>query len=285
MRVRLDRCDPPLATPNIDISTPEGEKELVKRLESYMSESEKPAPQGSGFGLTFDGNSVSNKKTILTPVASEKENKEDAANQFYNQYVNNYIEQQPDFLRRKKEASTKGEVYTVENYKKDGSLKALEQKYPNLFQSYKENAKATADKNERENVTTYFFSTIAPTSNPISLFFDRKKTLYGRPISFTTDKNGVITNFQYFQDVKAGDLTIPKEKAAPITAENWIQIKDSYGLGDLIEAKGIKLPKNIEDALKGKPTTSAPKESEKKGEAKSEPKKAGFTGAPPKRKM
>ena len=83
--------------------------------------------------------------------------------------------------------------------------------------------------------------------------------MYGRPISFTTDKNGVITNFQYTQDVKAGDLTIPKEKTAPITAENWIQIRDSYGLGDLIKAKGIKLPKNIEDALKGESTNKSVK--------------------------
>ena len=225
------------------------------------------------FGLTFDGNSVSNKKTILTSVTSEKENKEDLTNQIYNQYVNNLIEKMPDFQRRKKEASNTGGVYTVENYRKDGSLTALEQNQPKLFQTYKERAKATADKNERENVTTHFFSTIAPTSNPVNIVFDKKNNLYGRPISFTTDKNGVITNFQYTQDVKAGDLTIPKEKTAPITAENWIQIRDSYGLGDLIKAKGIKLPKNIEDALKGKSTTSASKESESKetNESKKKP--------------
>ena len=215
--------------------------------------------QRAGFGLTFDGNSVSNKKTILTSVTSEKENKEDLTNQFYNQYVNNFIEMQPDFQRRKKEASNTGGVYTVENYRKDGSLKALEQNQPKLFQTYKERAKAIADKNERENVTTHFFSTIAPTSNPVNIVFDKKNNLYGRPISFTTDKNGVITNFQYTQDVKAGDLTIPKEKTAPITAENWIQIRDSYGLGDLIKAKEIKLPKNIEDALKGESTNKSVK--------------------------
>lgn len=215
--------------------------------------------QRAGFGLTFDGNSVSNKKTILTSVTSEKENKEDLTNQFYNQYVNNFIEMQPDFQRRKKEASNTGGVYTVENYRKDGSLKALEQNQPKLFQTYKERAKAIADKNERENVTTHFFSTIAPTSNPVNIVFDKKNNLYGRPISFTTDKNGVITNFQYTQDVKAGDLTIPKEKTAPITAENWIQIRDSYGLGDLIKAKEIKLPKNIEEALKGESTKKSVK--------------------------
>lgn len=273
-RYKVDPTDP-MAIDKISI-------EMNKELNPQRISKDEPR---AGFGLTFDGNSVSNKKTTLTPVASEKENKEDLTNQFYNQYVNDFIERQPDFIRRKKEASNNGGVYTVENYRKDGSLKALEQNQPKLFQTYKESAKRTADKNDRENVTTYFFSTIAPTSNPVNIVFDKKNDLYGRPISFTTDKNGVITNFQYFQDVKAGDLTIPKEKAAPITAENWIQIKDSYGLGDLIEAKGIKLPKNIEDALKSKPTTSAPKESERKEEAKSEPKKAGFTGAPPKRKM
>lgn len=39
------------AKAGIDISTPEGEKEFVKRLESYMPESEKPAPQGRGYDL------------------------------------------------------------------------------------------------------------------------------------------------------------------------------------------------------------------------------------------
>lgn len=226
-----------------------------------------------GFGLTFDGNSVSNKKTILTSVTSEKENKEDLTNQFYNQYVNNYIEMQPDFKERKKEASNTGGVYTVENYRNDGSLKKLEQNYPKLFQTYKERAKAIADKNERENVTTHFFSTIAPTSNPIDIYLDKKQTLYGRPISFTTDKNGVITNIQYIQDEKAGGITIPKGKTTPITAYNWTLIRDSYGLGDLIKAKEIKLPKDIEDALKSKSTTSAPKESESKetNESKKKP--------------
>ena len=83
--------------------------------------------------------------------------------------------------------------------------------------------------------------------------------MYGRPISFTTDKNGVITNIQYIQDEKASGITIPKEKNAPITAYNWILIKDSYGLGDLIKAKKIKLPKNIEDALKDESTNKSVK--------------------------
>lgn len=248
---------------------PQNPKKAEDELVEIINEKENPLnikrdEQRAGFGLTFDGNSVSNKKTILTSVTSEKENKEDLTNQIYNQYVNNFIEMQPDFQRRKKEASNTRGVYTVENYRKDGSLKALEQNQPKLFQTYKERAKAIADKNERENVTTHFFSTIAPTSNPVNIVFDKKNNLYGRPISFTTDKNGVITNFQYTQDVKAGDLTIPKEKTAPITAENWIQIRDSYGLGDLIKAKEIKLPKNIEDALKGESTTYASKESESK---------------------
>ena len=243
---------------------PQNPKKAEDELVEIINEKQNPLnikrdEQRAGFGLTFDGNSVSNKKTILTSVTSEKENKEDLTNQFYNQYVNNFIEMQPDFQRRKKEASNTGGVYTVENYRKDGSLKALEQNQPKLFQTYKERAKAIADKNERENVTTHFFSTIAPTSNPVNIVFDKKNNLYGRPISFTTDKNGVITNFQYTQDVKAGDLTIPKEKTAPITAENWIQIRDSYGLGDLIKAKEIKLPKNIEDALKGESTNKSVK--------------------------
>ena len=54
-------------------------------------------------------------------------------------------------------------------------------------------------------------------------------------------------------------------KYSPSSAYNWTLIRDSYGLGDLIKAKGIKLPKNIEDALKGESTTSAPKGSERKG--------------------
>lgn len=269
---------------------PQNPKKAEDELVEIINEKQNPLnikrdEQRAGFGLTFDGNSVSNKKTILTSVTSEKENKEDLTNQFYNQYVNNFIEKMPDFQRRKKEASNTGGVYTVENYRKDGSLKALEQNQPKLFQTYKERAKAIAEKNERENVTTHFFSTIAPTSNPIDIYLDKKQTLYGRPISFTTDKNGVITNIQYIQDEKAGGITIPKGKTTPITAYNWTLIRDSYGLGDLIKAKEIKLPKNIEDALKGESTTSAPKERERKEAAKSEPREGGFTGGPPKRKM
>ena len=69
------------AKAGIDISTEEGEKEFVKRLESYMPESEKPAPQGSGFGsyamqqfskpasgkVDFKMTVKSNKGTMLAP--------------------------------------------------------------------------------------------------------------------------------------------------------------------------------------------------------------------------
>lgn len=69
------------AQAGIDISTPEGEEEFVKRLESYMPESEKPAPQGTGFGsyamqqfskpapgkVDFKMTVKSNKGTMLAP--------------------------------------------------------------------------------------------------------------------------------------------------------------------------------------------------------------------------
>jgi len=37
----------------LDISTPEGEQELKKRIQSYLPQGEKPAPQGGGYGLGY----------------------------------------------------------------------------------------------------------------------------------------------------------------------------------------------------------------------------------------
>jgi len=90
-----------------NLSVIESEKEKAKadakaaedELVEIINKNQNPVnisrdEQRAGFGLTFDGNSVSNKKTILTSVTSEKENKEDLTNQFYNHKSVDFLQKQ-----------------------------------------------------------------------------------------------------------------------------------------------------------------------------------------------
>jgi len=264
---------------DLDISTPEGEQELKKRIQSYLPQGEKPAPQGGG-GIYLGGNSVANKKTILTTVSSV-ENKDLGYEAYYNSYVDSFAEQVPEYQRKKKEAADRGGVYTLETFKKEGGIERLKKEYPELFSKYDKAAQQKAERDARENVNISYFSTIAPTINPVGMVIDKKNNKYGRPISFSTDKNNVITNLQYMAEKKLDGRTVLEPEASPITAENWIQIRDNYQLQDLIEEKGFKLPKNVQEQLdmKRSPSGGKPAAEKPKGE------KGGFMGASPKRKM
>jgi hypothetical protein len=69
---------------------------------------------------------------------------------------------------------------------------------------------------------------------------------------------------------KVDGRTVLEPETSPITAENWIQIRDNYQLQDLIEEKGFKLPKNVQEQLdmKRSPSGTKPAAEKPKGEAK-----------------
>ena len=209
--------------------------------------------------------SVANKKTIMTTVSSAANlNEAEYAN--YNSFVDSFIEKSVEYQKKKKEVADNGGVYTIDNFKSDGGAKRLQDQYQNLYTTYGKVARQMAEKAARENVNLSYFSTIAPTINPVSIIVDEKKNKYGRPISFSTDKDNVITNLQYMAEKKVDGRTVLEPEASPITAENWIQIRDNYQLQDLIEEKGFKLPKNVQEQLDmkrspsgGKPAAEKPK--------------------------
>lgn len=231
------------AIAGIDISTPEGEKELVKKLESYMPDSEKPAPQGSGFypsGGFYETKNVSIGEGVKVFPSSSKAESEW-------RLISPKLEAKHNEGIERRGLSVEDYPYEEEKYKNEFISNWLKtHKEPTTFHSVE-------FKGTKENP-----------SAPILDFNVDEVAYKGSPQGFETDKNRKITYISIYEEPKynkrgnlVGGGNFTTIKATP---EGWEKYSNAYGLSDFVKRYNLI-----------KPTTSAPKESEKKGEAKSEP--------------
>lgn len=131
-------------------------------------------------------------------------------------------------------------------------------------------------KNRKDNTKFYSVEYKGTAENPIAPILDfniEGATYRGRPQGVEADLSGNIKSFRIYEEPKYdkyGDLisggNIINVKATP---EGWSKYKTAYGLVDFEKREKLTPPSSG-----GKPAAEKPK-----GE------KAGFTGAPPKRKM
>lgn len=241
----------------IDISTKEGENELIKRLESYMSESEKPAPQRANFypsGGFYETKNVSiGEGTIILPSASKAKSEWE-------------------------QIASKLEEFHNEGIKRRG-LDPLD--YPFNEEPIKKRFISNWLKTHKTPTTFHSVEYKGTAENPNApiLNFNVDGVVYrGSPQGFEVDKNKKITHISIYEEPKLdkrGDVVsggnITTIKATP---EAWEKYSNAYGLSDFVRRYNLIKPSSA---------TSATKESERKDA--NESKKVGFTGGPPKRKM
>lgn len=244
------------AIAGIDISTTEGEKELVKKLESYMPDSEKPAPQGNNFypsGGFYETKNVSIGEGVkVLPSSSKAESEWRLISPKLEAKHNEGIERRG---------------LSVEDYPYE------EEKYKNEFIS-------NWVKTHKEPTTFHSVEYKGTAENPNApiLDFNVDGAVYkGSPQGFEIDKNRKITNISIYEEpkydkrgnlVRGGNLVTIKA-----TPEGWEKYSTAYGISDFVKRYNLI-----------KPTTSAPKESERKAEAKSEPSKTYTAGGATKTK-
>lgn len=151
--------------------------------------------------------------------------------------------------------------------------------YPYEEEKYKNEFISNWLKTHKEPTTFHSVEYKGTAENPNApiLDFNVDGAVYkGSPQGFETDKNRKITNISIYEEpkydkrgnlVRGGNLVTIKA-----TPEGWEKYSTAYGISDFVKRYNLI-----------KPTTSAPKESEKKG-AKSEPSKTYTAGGATKTK-
>jgi len=235
----------------LDISTPDGEQELKKRIQSYLPPSEKPEP-ASNFYPT--GSYYETKTVNVGAPITVLPNRSQAESEWM---------QVKERLKTQHDSAIAKKGLNPEDYPWDEN-KAKEV-YVNSFL-----------KNRKDNTKFYSVEYKGTAENPIAPILDfniEGATYRGRPQGVETDLSGNIKSIRIYEEPKydkdddlisGGGITFVKA-----TPEGWSKYKTAYGLVDFEKREKLTPP----------PSGTKPAAEKPKGE------KGGFMGASPKRKM